>query len=119
MHFHLPKPLHGWRAFVGEVGIIVVGVLIALAAEQFVQMLHWCSQARDFREAVDREAALNLGSFAFNQMQRKCTWRRLNELRHVLEDSRNGQAIHLAAAISEPLETDQLFSVWDNKDPQV
>ena len=20
MHFHLAKPLHGWRAFVGEVG---------------------------------------------------------------------------------------------------
>jgi hypothetical protein len=29
MHFHLPKPLHGWREFAGEVGIIVVGVLIA------------------------------------------------------------------------------------------
>ena len=25
MHVHLPKPLHGWRAFVGEVGIIVHG----------------------------------------------------------------------------------------------
>ena len=32
MHIHLPKPLHGWRAFVGEVGIIVLGVLIALGA---------------------------------------------------------------------------------------
>ena len=30
MHFHFPKPLHGWREFVGEVGIIVIGVLIAL-----------------------------------------------------------------------------------------
>jgi hypothetical protein len=30
MHVHLPKPLHGWRAFAGEVGIIVLGVLIAL-----------------------------------------------------------------------------------------
>ena len=37
MHFHLPKPLHGWREFAGEVGIIVVGVLIALAAEQVVK----------------------------------------------------------------------------------
>jgi hypothetical protein len=25
MHFHLPKPLHGWRVFAGEVGIIVLG----------------------------------------------------------------------------------------------
>jgi len=30
MHFRLPKPLHGWREFAGEVGIIVIGVLIAL-----------------------------------------------------------------------------------------
>jgi len=34
MHIPLPKPLHGWRAFVGEVGIIVLGVLIALAFGQ-------------------------------------------------------------------------------------
>ena len=30
MHVHLPKPIRGWRAFVGEVGIIAHGVLIAL-----------------------------------------------------------------------------------------
>src|SRR4029078_2123444 len=41
VHFHLPKPLHGWRQFVGEVGIIVVGVLIALSAEQLVETMHW------------------------------------------------------------------------------
>ena len=41
MHFHLPKPLHGWREFAGEVGIIVVGVLIALSAEQVVEQWHW------------------------------------------------------------------------------
>jgi hypothetical protein len=40
MHFHLPKPLHGWREFAGEVGIIVLGVLIALAAEQLVVFVH-------------------------------------------------------------------------------
>ena len=32
MHVHLPKPLHGWRAFFGEIGVIVIGVLTALAA---------------------------------------------------------------------------------------
>jgi hypothetical protein len=32
MQFHLPKPLRGWRAFVGEVGVIVLGVLVALGA---------------------------------------------------------------------------------------
>ena len=41
MHFHLPKPLHGWREFVGEVAIIVLGVLIALSAEAAVQSTEW------------------------------------------------------------------------------
>ena len=44
MHFHLPKPLHGWREFAGEVGIIVLGVLIALSAEQVVEGLHMRSE---------------------------------------------------------------------------
>jgi hypothetical protein len=55
MHFHLPKPLHGWRAFVGEVGIIVVGVLIALAAQQVVEALHWRSETAKLRESLHRE----------------------------------------------------------------
>ncbi len=41
MHFHLPKPLHGWREFLGEVGIIVLAVLIALGAEQLVEAAQW------------------------------------------------------------------------------
>jgi hypothetical protein len=46
MHFHLPKPMHGWRAFVGEVGIIVIGVLIALGAEQLVEEVQWQRRVR-------------------------------------------------------------------------
>ena len=38
-HFQLPKPLHGWRALFGEVGVIVLGVLIALGAQQFARRL--------------------------------------------------------------------------------
>src|SRR5947209_1204804 len=50
MHFHLPKPLHGWREFTGEVGIIVIGVLIALGAEQVVERFH---HGAELREAED------------------------------------------------------------------
>jgi hypothetical protein len=46
MHFHLPKPLHGWRAFAGEVGIIVVGVLIALSAQQLMENVHWRTEVQ-------------------------------------------------------------------------
>lgn len=52
MHVHLPKPLHGWRAFLGEVGIIVLGVLIALSAEQIVANFRAKAQLRDAKDAM-------------------------------------------------------------------
>lgn len=49
MHLHLPKPLHGWREFVGEVGIIVLGVLIALSAEGMLSARHWAHKREEVR----------------------------------------------------------------------
>ena len=59
MHFHLPKPLHGWREFVGEVGIIVIGVLIALGAEQAVERLHHHSQVHEAEKKLRAESIEN------------------------------------------------------------
>ncbi len=55
MHFHLPKPLHGWREFTGEVGIIVIGVLIALGAEQMVERYHQGAELRQAEDAMTAE----------------------------------------------------------------
>jgi len=62
MHLHLPKPLHGWREFVGEVGIIVLGVLIALGAEQVIENLHWRNEVNQTREALDAELGHNFAT---------------------------------------------------------
>jgi hypothetical protein len=55
MHVHVPKPLHGWRVLAGEIGIIVVGVLIALGAQQFVEDLHQRAELRDAEAAMTSE----------------------------------------------------------------
>jgi hypothetical protein len=55
MRFHLPKPLHGWREFTGEVGIIVIGVLIALAAQQMVEAAQWRSKVDAAKQSIDFE----------------------------------------------------------------
>ncbi|HEV2595550.1 MAG TPA: hypothetical protein VGU01_10165 [Sphingomicrobium sp.] len=55
MHFHLPKPLHGWREFAGEVGIIVLGVLIALAAEQAIETTRWHEKVERTKDLLDSE----------------------------------------------------------------
>jgi hypothetical protein len=33
------RPLHGWRVFAGEVGVIVLGVLLALGAQQLAEKI--------------------------------------------------------------------------------
>jgi len=55
MRLRLPNPLHGWRVFVGEVGIIVLGVLIALGAQQAVEELQWQSEKRATEAALQEE----------------------------------------------------------------
>ena len=84
MHFHLPKPLHGWREFAGEVGIIVVGVLIALGAEQLVENWHWRSEVRADRSAPGREMAMNLANAYERFAIDPCLRPRLAQLRDQL-----------------------------------
>jgi hypothetical protein len=68
MHVHLPKPLHGWRAFAGEVGIIVLGVLIALAAEQLAVSLNMHAKVRRAEAAMRLELAEDDGPQAFGRV---------------------------------------------------
>jgi hypothetical protein len=67
MHFHLPKPLHGWREFAGEVGIIVLGVLIALGAEQAVERLHHRVEVDEAVKKLRAESVDNRAALAFSQ----------------------------------------------------
>ena len=60
MRVHLPKPLHGWREFAGEVGIIVLGVLIALGAGQVVKSLQFRHEQHDTLERLFRESQVNI-----------------------------------------------------------
>lgn len=55
MHFHLPKPLHGWREFAGEVGIVFLGVAIALAGEQLLEARHWSKKLDEVRSNMVTE----------------------------------------------------------------
>ena len=80
MHFRLPKPLHGWREFVGEVGIIVIGVLIALGAQQVVESARDRRVAEQTRSAVTEEIGQNLLSISLRGTAEPCIARRLGEL---------------------------------------
>lgn len=85
MHVHLPKPLHGWRQFVGEVGVIVLGVLIAIGFEQMVERLHWATEVRAARSALREEMQQPDRVFAYRVAAQPCIARRLEEIDVLVE----------------------------------
>jgi hypothetical protein len=90
MHVHLPKPLHGWRAFAGEVGIIVLGVLIALGFEQIVVQWQWRQELGDTRRAIGDEIGISAEQGAERLAIEDCLRQRIGELSAKLNSS-NGE----------------------------
>jgi hypothetical protein len=84
MRVHLPSPLHGWRAFAGEVGIIVLGVLIALGAQQLVERSRQRADAHDADRAIRGELEQNMAKLRSRWEQRDCVSRRLDELQALI-----------------------------------
>ena len=85
MHVHLPKPLHGWREFAGEVGIIVLGVIIALALGQAVQAWQWHEDVKTARGSIQREMAFDLAFFADRLRIANCVDRHLADAEQRIE----------------------------------
>jgi hypothetical protein len=103
MHFHLPKPLHGWREFAGEVGIIVIGVLIALAAEQVLQNYEWRQRVTDARGALDREVAQDEAAAQERIDFGPCATRHLDEVQSLIMSS--------GAQIERPLLVTRYYTI--------
>ena len=85
MDIHKPKAFHSWREFVSEIAIIVIGVLIALGAEQVVSHLHERQMSREAREAIRRELQFNIARLNLRRETSPCVQRRLDELQALLD----------------------------------
>lgn len=85
MRLPIPKPLHGWHQFAGEVGIIVLGVVIALALGQIAQELQWRGDVRSARTALGADIRTINDEYAFRIVGHKCIADRLAKLTNVVE----------------------------------
>ncbi len=97
MHVHLPKPLHGWRALVGEVGIIVIGVLIALGAEQVVEAWQWHEKVGVVRKSLMGELANDRARWEVDMRDAPCFFGSIDKLDRWARDGGTGD---VTAAVS-------------------
>jgi hypothetical protein len=85
-----PKAAHSWGELVNEIGVIVLAVLIALAAEQGVELLHWRQQVNDARQAIRGELLDDAANAFQHRAIFKCNSQALSQLR--LDLLKSGQA---------------------------
>jgi len=113
MHIHWPKPLHGWRVFFGEVGVVVLGVLIALAAQQAANDLNERAEARDGREAIRNELATYLARLESRWATSNCVAGRLAEIQTLLDKAEGGGRINTPNWVGRPQTWTLLTVRWD------
>ena len=87
MKLSVPRPLHGWREFAGEVGIIVIGVLIALGAQQVAEDWQWRERTGDARVRLARETGAMTAQLYERLIVQRCLLGRLSSLADQLESS--------------------------------
>lgn len=115
---NVPTPRNGWRVLAGEVGVIVLGVLIALGAQQAVQEIQIRGEVKTFRETIDREIALSLWTYDARSSEVDCTNARIAQLNRLLDDYREGSIVALIDA-TYPRTFSSYRSAWDNRDGNV
>jgi hypothetical protein len=114
----IPSPLNGWRVFAGEVGVIVLGVLLALGAQQLVEDIQMRAEVREFRRTIDHEIGLNLFVYEVRNRGSACNMGRIRELLSWVRKAKDGQSLPkinvYAPSILVPYR-----SAWDSRDGNV
>lgn len=109
MHVHKPKLLHNWRELLKEWGIIVLGVLTALFAEQAVQSFEWHQKVEAAIADMDNELTRGNGPQAYARLaMHDCVGSRLDELRGAVERGDRAQSRRLIESVWLPKRT------WDS-----
>ncbi len=102
MDIRKPRPFHNWREFVKEVGTIVLGVGIALAAEQGVERWREHRQYLADREAVRTELGLQVANMQRRTQTASCAVRRLEEVGALLDKAEAHQPFTPPSWIGRP-----------------
>jgi hypothetical protein len=112
MHIHKPKPLHGFRETLGEIGIIVIGILIAIGLEQVVETSHWSHEVEKARASLHAEAATANSVYRYRIAASPCVERRLAFLEDVTERAASKKPVPKLGEIASNLDFALISSSW-------
>lgn len=106
------SPAHGWPSFWTEITVVVLGILIALGAQQAVDAWNARSDTIEFRKALDGEIAYNLAQYRERATQADCLKRRLDQLETWQRSWRDGRGSRIVGAIGRAMSYPPRSTVW-------
>ena len=97
------KPPHGWSAVAWELGIVTLGVLIALGAQQVVDDLHQRGEAVDAERAIRGELEHDMALLRSRADKKACVDARIAELQALIDSAAEaGGAIKTPSWVGRP-----------------
>ena len=106
MDVHKPKLVQSWKELFREWGVIVLGVLTALLAEQAVQSVEWHHKVNAAVADMDNELSRGDGPQSYARLaMHDCIATRLNNLRAIVESGNRADSRKLIDAFWLPKRT--------------
>ena len=109
-----PKPARKWRSFLLEFGTIVLGVSVALAAQQAADWWRWRGDVAQAREVIATEIASNLTGAILRVRTLECGEQRLNDLTKILDDAARSGNLPPVGYIRQAAKNLWRTSAWDS-----
>jgi len=113
MRWPLLQPPNAWRGFLADVAVVVIGVVLALIAQEFAQSFQWKADVAAQRGALKAMAEDNLKVIAFRRFQKPCVQRRLGEIDTIFRLHHDNRPIRLRGPIGLPYKWGSDRSAWD------
>lgn len=113
------RPENGWRGFSTDLIVVVLGVLIALGAEQSISWLRLQGEVNSLRSALRDELSNNFASYQYRLVQPRCVASRLTELKTLRDRALAGEAAGVDGEIGRPSNASLRTSVWNARSSEV
>jgi len=104
---------NGWRSFFADIAVVVIGVILALLAQELAQSMQWRKDVAGQRNALRAMAEDNLKVIAFRRFQEPCVQRRLTELQTMFRLHHENEDIPLRGPIGLPYKWGSDRSAWN------
>jgi hypothetical protein len=113
IHWGKLSPPQGWQKLWWELGIVTVGVLIALGIGELAKSWHDEREAREARAAIRAEIGSNLGVLSKRIETEACIERRLNEIGAFLNAASRGSVAQPPTWIGRPQQWNMDSYRWE------